>query len=441
MRIAVVGSGYVGLVTAACLADAGNHVLGVDLDAAKVARLNEGRSPIFEPGLEEILRANLAAGRLKFTTDIAAGVANAQVIFIAVGTPVGPDGAPDLQFIDAAARQIGSCLTAPAVIVIKSTIPVGTTERVRGLVASATRQPFDMVHNPEFLKEGAAVDDFLRPDRVVIGAESATAADLIAELHAPFVRNNKPILRMSVRAAEMTKYAANCYLATRISYINEIAALCEKLGVDVDQVRRGIGTDARIGSHFLYPGLGYGGSCFPKDVQALIHTARAAGEESPICQAVHRRNELQRVALAEKVITRFGRDLGGRRFAVWGLAFKPKTDDVREAPALSVIERLLAAGAAIAVHDPRAIESARRVLAARVQYHADAYEALPGADALLVCTEWMEYRSPDFDLIRQHLRQPLIFDGRNVFALDTMTRLGFEYHSIGRPPVAAGGGR
>ncbi|MBI5866494.1 MAG: UDP-glucose/GDP-mannose dehydrogenase family protein [Planctomycetes bacterium] len=435
MRVCVIGSGYVGLVTAACLADSGNHVVAVDKDERKVKLLSSGVCTIYEPGLEEMLKANLAADRLRFSTDIRQAVASARVVFVAVGTPPREDGSADLSNIDAVAREIGRAIVGLTVVVMKSTVPVGTCAHVSKLIAAETQQPFHVVSNPEFLKEGNAVDDFFRPDRVVIGTDDAEAGDIVAELYKPFVRNNKPILIMSRTASEMTKYAANCYLATRISFINEIATMCESLGVNVDEVRRGIGFDVRIGHHFLYPGLGYGGSCFPKDVLALAHTAKEAGVECGILNAVTRRNALQREGLVRQIRRRLGPRLDQRRIVVWGLAFKPKTDDVREAPAISVIEDLLKDGAKIAVHDPRALESAKAALGGRVSYHADAYEPLKGADALVACTEWMEYRSVDFKRIHDELKQPVIFDGRNIWDPELMRRYGFEYFSIGRPAV------
>lgn len=435
MRICVIGSGYVGLVNAACLADSGNTVVAVDTNAEKVASLSRGECPIFEPGLEELLRTNLSAGRLRFTTNAPAAIADAKVIFIAVGTPPRPDGGADLTMFEAAATEIGDHLSAGAVVVIKSTVPVGTGRHAQGLIAARTQRPFQVVNNPEFLKEGAAVEDFLRPDRVVIGASDSEAAEIVAELHRPFVRNNRPILVMSRESAEMTKYAANAYLATRISFINEVAEICERLGVDIDEVRRGMGTDARIGFQYLYPGLGYGGSCFPKDVQAMVDFARACGAQSELTAAVHARNLRQRELMIEKIRERLGPDLTGRTIAVWGLAFKPQTDDIREAPAISIIERLLESGARVAAHDPHALDAARAVFGERVSLHFDAYQALRGADALLTATEWMEYRSPDFDRIRAELKQALIFDGRNIYDARQMKRYGFEYHSVGRPAM------
>lgn len=435
MRIAVIGSGYVGLVTAACLADSGNHVTGVDMDEGKVRRLREGHVPFFEPGLGELLTSNLQAGRLAFTTDLAPAVSGAEVVFLAVGTPPRADGSADLSMIETAARQVAQHLTGPCIAVVKSTVPVGTGARLEEIIRSATRHHCPVVSNPEFLKEGDAVNDFLRPDRVVIGTDDAQAGDIIAELYGPFVRNNKPILRMSRSASELCKYAANAYLATRISFINEIAEICERFGVDVSEVRLGMGTDARIGLHFLYPGIGYGGSCFPKDVQALASSARSVNASCEILDSVHRRNQAQRDRFTQRILDRFGGTVRGKRFAAWGIAFKPKTDDVREAPALSVIEALLSAGASVAVHDPRAMETTRSVLGSRVEYCEDAYAATRGADALLIFTEWNEFRSPDFQRLKTDMKQPLIFDGRNLYDARTMRRCRFEYHSIGRPTV------
>lgn len=435
MRICVVGSGYVGLVTSACLADSGNHIVAVDNDPDKIARLSAGRCPIYEPGLEELLVENLHSGRLRFTTDLAAGVADARVVFIAVGTPPKPDGSADSSVVDSVATQIGQALTGRTIVVTKSTVPVGTGARLEAIIRDASPHPCRVVSNPEFLKEGNAVNDFLRPDRVVVGADDSASGDVIAELYEPFVRNNKPILRMSRAAAELTKYAANAYLSARISFINEIADICEQYGVNVDEVRRGIGSDTRIGYHFMYPGVGYGGSCFPKDVQALASTARQAGVDCRLLEAVHQRNIIQRANMVRRIVSRLGTDLRGRRLAAWGLAFKPKTDDIREAPAITIIQALLDAGAAIVAYDPRAADSARTVLGDRIAYDTDAYAALRGADALLIFTEWNEFRSPDFERIRRELKQPLIFDGRNLYNPATMARYDFEYYSVGRPPI------
>ncbi len=441
MRICVVGSGYVGLVTAACLADSGNHVVAVDSDHAKVEALRAGRCPFFEPGLEELVQKNVAAGRLRFTEHIAEAAAGVRVAFLAVGTPPRADGSADLTALESATRDLAAALTGPAVIVVKSTVPVGTGTRLEALLAAHTPHRCPFVSNPEFLKEGTALADFLRPDRVVVGADDPAAGDEIAELHEPFVRNNRPILRMSRAAAELTKYAANAYLATRISFVNEIAEICQRLGVDINEVRRGIGADQRIGHHFLYPGLGYGGSCFPKDVQALASFGRGAGADCGLLDAVHRRNLAQRENMVRTIFARLGRELRGKKLAAWGLAFKPDTDDLREAPALTIIAALLAAGAQVAVHDPQALAAARGVFGSRVEYCDDPYAALAGADALLIHTEWMEYRSPDFERMRAALRQPLIFDGRNIYTPETLARYDLEYHSVGRPPVLRTGGR
>jgi UDPglucose 6-dehydrogenase len=407
----------------------------VDSDAEKVRRLTDGDPIIFEPGLEELLRANLRAGRLRFTTETRESVAQSQVVFLAVGTPPRADGSADLSNIEAAAAETGAALDGFTVIVVKSTVPVGTCDRLEALIGAQARHPFHVVSNPEFLKEGTAVDDFLRPDRVIIGAKDVDAGEIIASLYQPFVRNNKPILIMSRRASEMSKYASNAYLAARISFINEMAEICERMGVDVDEVRRGMGSDARIGHHFLYPGVGYGGSCFPKDVQALANFGRAAGADCDILDAVERRNQAQRHQMARQILERLGPDLSSRKVAVWGLAFKPKTDDIREAPAITIIEELLRAGANVAVHDPQALDNTRAVFGDRISYHTDAYEALRDADALVTVTEWMEYRSPDFERIRATLKQPLIFDGRNIYDLKILARYNFEYHGIGRPAL------
>lgn len=438
MRVGVVGCGYVGLVTAACLAESGNHVVAVDIDPEKVRRLSAGESTIFEPGLEELLHDNLHAERLVFTTDATAAVRDAEIMFLAVGTPPREDGSADLSHLEAAAKTVASAAPRPLVMVIKSTVPVGTGQRIEQLVSEISQHRIDLVSCPEFLKEGTAVDDFLRPDRVVVGSECDDAAALVAELHQPFVRNNHPILHVSRRSAEMIKYASNSYLATRISFINEIATLCGKLDVDINEVRRGMGADARIGHHYLYPGVGYGGSCFPKDVQALISMGREIGMDCAINAAVHARNLAQRTEFAARIVARFGGDLAGKTIAVWGLAFKPKTDDLREAPALDVVSALLDAGAKVRVHDPKALELTRAIFGERIAYCDDAYEALDGASALVIATEWMEYRSPDFEDARKRMAEPVIFDGRNLFGLPQMRRLQFEYHSIGRPTVKPG---
>ena len=435
MRLCVIGSGYVGLVTGACLADSGNHVICADSDAEKTRRLASGDPVIFEPGLEEMVKTNLAAGRLSFTTDSADAVGRSQVVFLAVGTPPRDDGSADLTNIEAAAVAVAKALTGYAIVVVKSTVPVGTCGRLERAMSEHAQHPFQVVSNPEFLKEGSAVGDFLRPDRVIIGTQDAEAGEIVAALYAPFVRNNKPIMIMSRRASEMSKYASNAYLATRISFINEIAEICEHMNVDIDEVRRGMGADARVGHHFLYPGVGYGGSCFPKDVQALASFGRESGATVAILDAVHQRNHAQRTRMAQRILDRLGPDLKGKKIAVWGLAFKPKTDDIREAPAVTIVEELLRAGAAVAVHDPRALDNARELFGDRLTYHDDAYEATVGADALVAVTEWMEYRSPDFDRLHRELKQPLVFDGRNIYSARTMARHNFEYHSVGRPAL------
>lgn len=432
MRISVIGSGYVGLVAGTCFADSGNDVVCVDIDQKKVAALTAGKIPIYEPGLEELVGKNVREQRLSFTTDLAAAVGKSQVVFIAVGTPEGESGDADLQYVLTAARSIGRALTGYTVVVDKSTVPVGTADLVRAAIEGETTQPFDVVSNPEFLKEGAALDDFLKPDRVVIGVDSEKARAVMGELYAPFVRTENPILFMDTRSAELTKYAANAMLATRISFMNDIAALCEKVGADVDQVRKGMGADKRIGYPFLFPGVGYGGSCFPKDVKALVATARDHGIEFDLLRAVERTNERQKKLLVHKAVKHFGADLSGKTFAVWGLAFKPKTDDMREAPSIEVIEGLLGKGAKVRAFDPVAHETARRVLNDRITFVQRPYEALEGADALFVVTEWNEFRHPDFERIKALLRSPVVFDGRNVYSPSRMRELGFTYFGVGR---------
>lgn len=435
MKVTIVGTGYVGLVTGVCFADSGNHVVGLDIDQRKVEQLNKGKCTIFEPGLEEMLSANIEAGRFKATTDVKAAVEHGDILFIAIGTPPRPDGSADLSAIEKSVQEIARHINRPQILVMKSTVPVGTCDRVEALVAPIAKHKVAVLSNPEFLKEGTAVDDFLRPDRVVVGAkdEDRHEAELLRELYLPFVRNANPILIVQRLASEMIKYAANCYLSTRISFINQIANICEALGIDVNQVRTGIGHDARIGSHFMYPGAGYGGSCFPKDVQALYHVAKAAGIEADLLDAVHQVNERQKTLLVDRVTSHFKGDLSGRKFALWGVAFKAKTDDIREAPAMKIIEGLLAAGAKVAAHDPKALDNLKAELGEKVSYHKDAYAAIAGADALIICTEWNEFRSPDFDRVKSLLRQPVVFDGRNLYAPDRMTQRGFVYYSIGRP--------
>ena len=432
MRIAVVGTGYVGLVAGTCFAESGNDVVCIDIDQAKIEKLRAGVVPIYEPGLEELLRRNVRDGRLSFTTDYAEGVPRADVVFIAVGTPPGENGAADLKYVLAAARSIGRHIDDYTVIVDKSTVPVGTAAKVKAAVREVTTREFDVVSNPEFLKEGAAIDDFLKPDRVVIGTDSPRAAEVMDELYAPFVRTGNPILHMDVASAELTKYAANAMLATRISFMNEIANICRLVGANIDAVRRGIGSDARIGSRFLFAGVGYGGSCFPKDVQAIVRTASEKGYDFRILQAVEDVNELQKRFLVDRVKERFGADLSGRRFAVWGLAFKPNTDDMREAPAVVVIEGLLDAGAKVTAFDPEATEECRRrYLGDRIEYAEMPMAALQGADALVIVTEWNEFRRPDFEAVKAALKTPVIFDGRNIYSRSTLEKLGFEYFCVG----------
>jgi UDPglucose 6-dehydrogenase len=440
MKITVIGTGYVGLVSGTCLADVGNDVLCLDLDAAKIRTLNEGGIPIYEPGLEAMVRKNEAAGRLRFTTDIEAAVAHGVLQFIAVGTPPDEDGSADLQYVVAAARNVGRHMTGYKVVVDKSTVPVGTADKVRAAIAEELRArgekiDFSVVSNPEFLKEGAAVDDFMKPDRIVVGSDDHRAIDLMRELYAPFQRNHERLIVMDLKSAELTKYAANAMLATRISFMNELANLAEALGADIELVRKGIGSDPRIGFHFLYPGAGYGGSCFPKDVQALIRTAQDAGRDLQVLQAVESANETQKGVLGQKITRRFGHDLGGKTFALWGLAFKPNTDDMREAPSLVLIADLLARGASIRAYDPVAVPEAQRVLGRnpRICFATTPMEALDGADALAIVTEWKEFRSPDFDAIKAKLKTPVIFDGRNLYDPAVPRKAGLEYFAIGRP--------
>ena len=439
MKVSVIGTGYVGLVTGACFADAGNHVFCCDIDAAKIAKLNAGGLPIFEPGLEAIVARNRAAGRLVFSTDLAACVAHGELQFVAVGTPPGEDGSADLSHVVSAARTIGRHMEGYRVIVNKSTVPVGTADEVSAAVSEEVRSrgkkiPFSVVSNPEFLKEGAAIEDFMRPDRVVIGSDDDRATALLRELYAPFQRNHERVMVMSVRSAELTKYAANAMLATRISFMNDLANLAERIGADIEEVRRGIGSDPRIGYHFLYAGAGYGGSCFPKDVKALQRTAEGAGHPLRLLAAVDAVNESQKGVLASKVTKRFGADLSGRRFAVWGLAFKANTDDMREASSLVLIDALLRAGALVRAYDPVAREEAGRLFSkdGRVAFAESATSALDGCDALCIVTEWQEFRSPDFDALKAKLKTPAIFDGRNLYDPAAMKRLGIEYFPIGR---------
>ena len=432
MKVAVVGSGYVGLVTGACLAETGNDVVCADIDARKIERLKHNDIPIYEPGLEDMVRRNQAEGRLNFTTDVGGSVERSQVVFIAVGTPPGDDGSADLQHVLAVARTIGKHLNGHKVVVTKSTVPVGTAEKVRAAIKDETRGAFSVCSNPEFLKEGAAIDDFMKPDRIVVGVDSEQARDVMAELYAPFVRTGNPVLFMDIPSAEVTKYAANAMLATRISFMNQVAMFCELVGADVNHVRKGIGTDKRIGQAFLFPGPGYGGSCFPKDVKALIRTGHDVGLDFDILEAVELVNARQKQVLLDKLRSAFSGKLGGKTIAVWGLAFKAETDDMRESPAIPLIEGLLAAGARVQAHDPKAMESARPILGDRVIYAADPYSATDGADALAIVTEWLVYRNPDFERLKGLLRQPLVVDGRNLYDPIRMRAQGFVYHGIGR---------
>ena len=440
MKVSVIGSGYVGLVTGACLAEVGNQVLCLDVDPAKIALLQGGGVPIYEPGLEDMIRRNAAAGRLRFTTDVAEAARFGEIQFIAVGTPPDEDGSADLQYVLAAARGIGQSIEGYTVVVDKSTVPVGTADRVRDTLAATLAErgadiAFSVVSNPEFLKEGAAIDDFMRPDRIVVGVDDAHAAELMRRLYLPFQRNHERLIVMDVRSAELTKYAANAMLATRISFMNELANLAEALGADIEKVRQGIGSDPRIGYHFLYPGCGYGGSCFPKDVKALARTADEHGLPLRVIGAVEAANDAQKRRLADKIIARFGADLTGRCFALWGLAFKPNTDDMREAPSLALIDALLARGATVAAYDPVARDEAARVLAGRpgIRFADSMQDALNGADALAIVTEWKEFRSPDFADLKARLTTPAIFDGRNMYDPASVREAGLEYYAIGRP--------
>ena len=431
MRIGVIGSGYVGLVLGACLAETGNEVVCADVNEGKIEGLKKNILPIYEPGLEEYVERNQEDGRLSFTTDVGTAIAGSAVVFIAVGTPPDEDGSADLRYVLGVADQIGEHMTGELVIVTKSTVPVGTAARVQAAVARKARFPFHVCSNPEFLKEGAAVDDFMKPDRVVLGVSSEHARNVMEEVYAPFVRTGKPIIFMDVASAEMTKYAANAMLATRISFMNEIANVCERVGANVDLVRKGIGSDSRIGPSFLFPGPGYGGSCFPKDVKALVHTAASVGAPLGVLEAVEAANDRQKRRLFEKVERALG-TVQGTRIAVWGLSFKPQTDDMRESPALVLIESLIGAGATVCAHDPVAIEEARRRLHDSIEYAESNYDALRGADALVVVTDWNEYRHPDFERMKQILRRPIIIDGRNLYDPDRMRNLGITYLSIGR---------
>ena len=435
MKVGIIGSGYVGLVAGACLAESGNDLVCADIDEGKIARLNAGEVPIYEPGLEPLIERNLKVGRLTFTSDVPAAVRASHMIFIAVGTPPGEDGSADLQHVLSVAKTIGQSMEDEKIVITKSTVPVGTAKLVREAIEAETDIPVHVCSNPEFLKEGAAIDDFMKPDRVVIGVDSEYAARTLRELYDPFVRTGHAIMIMDVPAAEITKYAANAMLATRISFMNSIARLCEATGADVDAVRRGVGSDGRIGPSFLFPGVGYGGSCFPKDVKALVRTMRDFDVDASILQSVEDVNESQKTTLLDRLVAELGEDLSGRTIAVWGLAFKPNTDDMREAPSLVTIEGLLARGARVVAHDPVAIEEAKHYLGDRIEYVSTNYDALDGADALVIHTEWHPYRSPDFPRIHAAMNTPLVLDGRNLYDPDDMARHGFTYVSIGRVAV------
>ncbi len=441
MNICVVGSGYVGLVAGACFAESGNDVICVDSNEKKIEALKSGVIPIYEPGLEDLVKRNSREKRLTFTTSLKDGVIASEIIFIAVGTPQDEDGSADLTHVLAVAKGIGESMNGPKIIVDKSTVPVGTAALVKNAITAVSKHAVEVVSNPEFLKEGSALDDFMKPDRVVVGVNSESAAKAMKELYAPFVRTNNPILVMDVASAEMTKYAANAMLATRVSFMNELSNLCERVGADIDLVRIGIGTDSRIGMSFLFPGVGYGGSCFPKDVQALINTAKKNGIDLKISRAVEEVNEHQKRTIVQKIVKHygFGKDVAGKVFALWGLSFKPKTDDTREAPALVICEELLNLGARVQAFDPEGMKSFRERIGEQkgMLYVATNYDALNGADALIVCTEWNEFRRPNFDRIKNLLKKPVIFDGRNIYDRNAMQSLGFTYYSVGRQTVGA----
>ncbi|ETZ24257.1 UDP-glucose/GDP-mannose dehydrogenase family protein [Pedobacter sp. V48] len=432
MKIAVIGTGYVGLVTGTCLAETGNDVICVDVNEAKVLKMQNGEVPIYEPGLDVLFHRNIAQGRLVFTTDLAAGIKEAQIIFMALPTPPGGDGAADLSYILGAAKDISKLVTEYKVVINKSTVPVGTADKVQAVFKENTSVEIDVVSNPEFLREGVAVDDFMKPDRVVIGTSSEKAKKLLLELYGPYVRQGNPILFMDERSSELTKYAANSFLATKITFMNEVANLCEIVGADVDAVRKGIGSDARIGKRFLFPGIGYGGSCFPKDVQALAKAADEHNYDFQILRAVMNVNEKQKVVLVDKLLKYYKNDLKGKHFALWGLAFKPETDDIREAPALYIIQELVKHGATVTAFDPEGIDNVKALIGDKIQYSSNQYEALEGADALLIATEWSVFRNPDFERMEQTLTNKVIFDGRNLYDLEKMIDLGYYYNSVGR---------
>jgi UDPglucose 6-dehydrogenase len=435
MKIAVIGTGYVGLVTGTCFAETGNEVVCVDIDQRKIDKLSAGEITIYEPGLEKLFLRNLKEERLHFTSNLKEGIKDAKILFLALPTPPGEDGSADLKYVLGVAADLGKIITNYVVVVDKSTVPVGTAEKVHKAISANATVDFDVVSNPEFLREGVAVEDFMKPDRVVIGTSSERAKKLMNELYAPFVRSGNPLIFMDVRSAELTKYAANSFLATKISFMNEIAQLCERLGADVDMVRLGVGSDARIGKRFLFPGIGYGGSCFPKDVQALVKSSSEVDYEFKILTAVMDVNEKQKLHLMPKITTYFNNDLTGKHFAIWGLAFKPNTDDIREAPALYMIDALLEAGATVHVFDPEAMANVKEVVGNKIQYAENQYDALVGADALIIATEWNEFRTPDFLKIVNNMKSKVIFDGRNLFDVGNIGELGFHYESIGRASI------
>ncbi|UCD84412.1 MAG: UDP-glucose/GDP-mannose dehydrogenase family protein [Deltaproteobacteria bacterium] len=432
MNICVIGTGYVGLVAGTCFAESGNDVTCVDINEEKIRRLSSGEIPIYEPGLEELVRRNLEEGRLRFDTNLEKAVKESFLIFIAVGTPADKDNSADVKSVLEVASEIGKAMNGYKIVILKSTVPVGTAEKVREVISNATNHKYDVISNPEFLKEGAAVEDFMRPDRVIIGGNEEKATKIIEELYSPFLRTGKPIIIMDNRSAELTKYAANAMLATRISFINELANLCEQVGADIGSVRAGLSSDSRIGTQFLFPGAGYGGSCFPKDLQALIQTAAERGIELKILPAVEEVNRQQKMKLAEKINRHFQGGIAGKVFAVWGLSFKPRTDDMREAPSIVIINELLDKGARVKAHDPEAIEEAKKIFGDKIEYYKTPYDALAGADALVLITEWAEFRRPNFERIRELLKKPVIFDGRNIYDPKRMKEMGYEYYSIGR---------
>ena len=443
MKISVIGTGYVGLVTGTCLAESGNDVVCMDIDETKIEKLTAGIVPIYEPGLDELIERNVAQGRLSFTTDMAKAVRSTELIFIAVGTPPGEDGSADLKYVVGAAKEIGKHMNGYKIIINKSTVPVGTGDKVVAAITAKTKHKFDVVSNPEFLKEGAAVEDFMKPDRVVIGASSAKAKEIMLDLYAPFVRKGDRILVMDIKSAEMTKYASNAMLATKISFINEMAVICAGLGADIDSVRRGMGYDRRIGFEFLFPGVGYGGSCFPKDVKALAQTAHEIGVDAKLLKSVETVNERQKNLLSDMILRHFAgtagqksgkskKPLAGKTIAIWGLSFKPRTDDMREAPSVVIINNLLRAGAAVNAHDPVAMKEAHKIFKNKINYLQDDYETLRGADALAVVTEWSEFRNPDFKKMKKLMKKPVIFDGRNIYTTEELRKLGFAYYGIGR---------